>query len=144
MTQCGGYVLNSGSFSVWASAVAINGNLRSAANRFRAAMAGTRVSAPGTYKPPAGYRKSICVSTSKNTVFIANLHVCGPDREAMHCIQPGGPGEYGVAPRGYSRAIRSRTEAVPPVSRRAARGAAKHRALDAGLHSEHIPPRIRQ
>src|SRR5260370_36088210 len=44
--------------------------INSGARRFNSATAGRMVSAPGAYSAPAGSTKSICVSMSKNTVFM--------------------------------------------------------------------------
>src|ERR1035441_8104646 len=49
--------------------------ITSGARRFSSATAGIIRSAPGTYNAPAGYRKSICVSMSKKTVFTLHLLV---------------------------------------------------------------------
>src|ERR1700682_3020253 len=47
--------------------------ITSGARRFNSATAGRMVSAPGAYSAPAGSTKSICVSMSKNTVFITHF-----------------------------------------------------------------------
>src|ERR1700693_5852976 len=57
------------------------------ARRLSAATDGIIRSAPGTYSAPAGYRKSICVSISKKTVFTLHLLVKRHQFRAMlHAI----------------------------------------------------------
>src|SRR5260370_30445654 len=74
-------------------------------------MAGTIRSAPGAYKAPAGYRKSICVSISKKTVFISVPSAFASLSQLMR--RCGGQGGAGNLPA--QRALESQPGSALPL-----------------------------